>query len=119
MNMASQMPLGLRQFRVSIISLPVYITAMCLIAISVGIYLLSIHDGHADWPDIWQTIKLMKREIVGACIFTPLLSYLSVIPGGFSSSGIYASSARGARRFIRWEDIAKVRKLTLLNPKFL
>ncbi len=42
-----------------------------------------------------------------------------LFPAGFSPEGIYAHSFWGWRRFIRWPDVAKIKKITLFNLPWL
>ncbi|HEY5297514.1 MAG TPA: hypothetical protein VIK59_06290 [Verrucomicrobiae bacterium] len=114
--MTNEFPSDVKRFSVSIISLFLFIfVGGCSISVIVGFLLF----GHNDLPRYFRAIKSgMPFLLLLAVIITSLL-YVITKPVGFSSDGIYASSSWGFRRFVRWSDIAKVRKHRLLNLKFL
>ena len=50
-------------------------------------------------------------------VLTWLLAILC--PAGFSAGGIYGHSFWGNRRFVRWDDVAEVRKFRFFNLPWL
>jgi hypothetical protein len=117
--MANQMPLDVKRFKVSITSLFLYSIVGGFIGCAVGFLLLPIFHVHLDLLLFWRISKISILPILLLCAIMTLVLYVAAIPTGFSSDGIYASSRWGFRRFIRWSDIAKVRRFPLLNLKFL
>jgi hypothetical protein len=118
-NMANQMPPAVKQFKVSILPLFLYSVLGVFIGLVPGFVLIAIHYGHPVLQRFLLISRLAAPLMLVVCVVATLLLYLVAIPSGFSADGIYGSSPLGFRRFIRWTEIARVRKLTILNLQFL
>lgn len=113
------MPKDAKRFKVSVMPLFLCSVITCIIGIAIGFFLVAFQHGSIDLPRFWRIIKIAMPMILSGCVILTLYLYLVIIPTGISSDGIYARSPLGFRRFIRWTDIAKVRKITLLNLLYL
>jgi hypothetical protein len=112
--MADLIPPNVKQFRIAIIPMTIFIFVG-----SMGIALSGIIFEHGFANVDWYF--LMK-----GCVFfgLPCALLMAVMmcwlyPAGFSADGIYAHSSWGKRRYINWLEIEKVRKFTIFNLRWL
>lgn len=122
--MVIQMPPDVKRFKVSIASLLLFQAPGMPIGFVLGFcgHLPEvIPDGHVDWYLVLRVAKFAAPLILLVYVIMTFLLYIIFIsfPTGLSPDGIYASSFWGFRRLIRWSDIAKARKFTLLNLQYL
>jgi hypothetical protein len=117
--MANPIPLDEKRFKVSILSLLLYSGMACCIGIVVGYLAILFHDNHVDLQRFLHAVLLSIFPILLCGVIVTFLMYIATISMGFSADGIYGGSFFGLRRFIRWTDIAKVKKFSLLNLKYL
>lgn len=117
--MLHRIPPDVKRFKVSITSLFLYSICCGFIGIVVGLLVLAIQYGHSIMSYFLRITWIAMPLIFLCCVVGTLVVYIIANPVGFSTDGIYASSPWIGQRFIRWADIAKVRKLTLLNLRFL
>src|ERR1039457_4352890 len=120
--MVNQMPPDTKRFKVSIVSLFLFQALGMPIGFVLG-FLGSfpevIPDGHVDWYLVLRVAKFAAPLILLVCMIMTFLCYIISSLTGLSPQGIHASSLLGFRRFIRWMDIARARKLRLLNLQYL
>jgi hypothetical protein len=106
--MAILIPNGAKKFKASIVWLSIW---EFLVSAALMTCLILIQDGS----------KIDVRAFIHAIIFVLFLScimawILSVFfPAWLSADGIYGYSIWGVRRFIQWQNIASVRRFTLLK----
>jgi MFS family permease len=117
--MADQMPPEAKRFKVSITSLFLYSIVAGVIGVVGGFLLLPVFHVHLDLLMFWRVTQNTILPILLLCVIMTLVLYVVAIPTGISSDGIYARSSSGFRRFIGWADIAKVKKRTIFNLRFL
>lgn len=117
--MADAIPPDVKRFKVSVAAHVVYSAFAGLIGIALGFLCLPLFDIHLAPHVFWRLIWFAVMFFVPLCVFVPVLINWFSVPSGFSAEGIYAASPLGAPRFIRWGDIARARKLTILNLRFL
>jgi hypothetical protein len=106
--MAISIPTNAKRFKVSVIWLSLWEFLVSAVLITC---LILIQDG----------LKTDARALIHAIIFVLFFSFVvgwitsKVFPAWFSADGIYGHSFWGVRRFVRWQDIASVRRFTLLK----
>jgi hypothetical protein len=120
--MTNQMPSDVKLFKVSIASLFLFQAVGMPIGFVLGFWGFLpevIPDGNVDWSLVLRVAKFAAPLMLLVCVIMTFLCYITSSPTGLSPDGIYASSLLGVRRFIRWMDIARARKLRLLNLQYL
>lgn len=118
-GMAISIPSDVKRFRASIVSLFFLCVIASVIGVALGFCLILIHDGHVNLYKFWRTTYTILPHFLICYFVGTLLLFLLILPVGFSSDGIYAHSFWGLRRFIRWQDIVKIRKFRLFNLRWL
>lgn len=113
--MANEMPPDIKQFKVSIFSLFLFLTEGVFTSAVISFFIF----GRTDLHRFLDAIEIAMPFLLLLVIIMTSLLYVVTKPIGFSPDGIYASSQWGFRRFIHWSEIAKVQKNRLLNLKFL
>lgn len=113
------MPSDVKRFKIAIQPMLLYAFVAGFIGLVLGFVLVLVLNGHVAWRNVWGITKFAVPIDVVFCAAVALAMYLVSIPTGIAAEGIYGQSTFGFRRFVRWADIAKVRKLTLLNLQFV
>jgi hypothetical protein len=110
--MADPIPSDAKQFRTAVIPGAIFIFVLGVVLAGC---LDMVNGGVADIG------PALVFEIVVAIPLSFLFSWLISVyfPVSFSQEGIHAYSFWGLPRFIRWQDIATVRKFNLFNLTWL
>ena len=111
-TVANTIPSDAKIFRSAVI--PMFIWLFVFVMILLLCVILAL-DGHIIWRVFLKTILIVVLPLL---IITTWVFYFA-FPVGISSSGIYGHSIWGFRRFIGWQDIARVKKIRVLNLEWL
>ena len=112
--MTDLIPLEVKRFRASIFSVMV---SLFVVAVGLTTLAIIIKDGFSNirWLILLKVLVFLTAPLSFLCALRLHWKYTY----GFSSDGVYAYSICGVRRHIKWEDVSKVRKFSIVNLSWL